>query len=65
MKWPREKENSDDNITSKSSLLSGIEAEGRIIPTALEREFLLTDMQSQIGGVTTLGVTVICCVVVP
>jgi len=60
----REKENDDGNAASES-LLSGIEAEGRIVQTALERAFLLTDVQSRIDGVTTSGATVVCCVVVP
>jgi len=39
--------------------------ESQIIQTALERAFLLTDIQSRMDGITTSGATVVCCVVIP
>lgn len=39
--------------------------DGVAIRTALERAFLLTDMQSRMDGITTSGATVACCVIVP
>lgn len=41
------------------------ERESQIIQTALERAFLLTDIQSRMDGITTSGATVVCCVVIP
>ena len=40
-------------------------SEGQLIQKALERAFLLTDIQSRIAGHTTSGATVACCVVIP
>ena len=42
-----------------------IEKENQIIQTALERAFLLTDIQSRMDGVTTSGATVVCTIIVP
>ena len=42
-----------------------IDKESQTIQTALERAFLLTDIQSKIDGITTSGATVICCIVIP
>ena len=39
--------------------------DGVAIRTALERAFLLTDIQSRMDGITTSGATVACCVIVP
>ncbi|KAL7535560.1 hypothetical protein ACHAXR_006568 [Thalassiosira sp. AJA248-18] len=39
--------------------------EGEVIQTALERAFLITDVQSRMDGITTSGATVVCCVVIP
>jgi serine/threonine protein phosphatase PrpC len=41
------------------------ENEGRIIRMALERAFLLTDIQSRMAGIQTSGATVACCIVLP
>lgn len=35
------------------------------LKTALERAFLLTDVQSRMDGITTSGATAVCCVVIP
>lgn len=58
----REKENSGGENHSTES---DAEEEGRVVQTALERAFLLTDIQSRVDGITTSGATVVCCVVVP
>ena len=39
--------------------------EGLAIRTALERAFLLTDVQSRMDGIQTSGATVACCIVLP
>lgn len=62
-KQRRNKEN-NNNIMG-DSLPDGIERENQIIQTALERAFLLTDIQSRMDGVTTSGATVVCTIVVP
>ena len=62
-KQRRNKENYN-NIMGDSQP-DGIERENQIIQTALERAFLLTDIQSRMDGVTTSGATVVCTIVVP
>mmetsp|Transcript_8281 Transcript_8281/g.14432 ORF Transcript_8281/g.14432 Transcript_8281/m.14432 type:complete len:311 (-) Transcript_8281:176-1108(-) len=60
----RDKEqNSGDNHSTQSKTEN--EKEGEIIQTALERAFLLTDIQSRMDGITTSGATVVCCLVIP
>lgn len=39
--------------------------DGLTVRTALERAFLLSDVQSRLDGITTSGATVACCVVAP
>lgn len=77
----RNKENNDDNASTSSSNCSnchstkaaaaavGAEAaaekESKSIQIALERAFLVTDIQSRLDGITTSGATVACCIVIP
>ena len=42
-----------------------LDTESQVIQTALERAFLITDIQSRIDGIITSGATVACCIVVP
>lgn len=42
-----------------------LDTESKAIRSALERAFLITDIQSRIDGIITSGATVACCIVVP
>ena len=60
------KENNSGNQSMQSTKSNDDnQHDDQIIQTALERAFLLTDIQSRMDGVTTSGATVACCVVIP
>lgn len=50
--------------TNPTALLEP-ETESKAIQTALERAFLITDIQSRLDGIITSGATVACCIVIP
>lgn len=52
----------NENVSEKKVAST---AEGKTIQTALERAFLLTDIQSRMAGIQTSGATVACCIVIP
>ncbi|KAL9180216.1 hypothetical protein ACHAXT_008186 [Thalassiosira profunda] len=56
-------ENANGNGAPDSK--SDHQKEGETMQIALERAFLLTDIQSRMDGLTTSGATVVCCIVVP
>lgn len=61
----KDQENNDNQKSQSIKSKLDNEKEEEIMQTALERAFLLTDMQSRMDGITTSGATVVCCVVIP
>ena len=59
------KENNSGNQSKQTTKSNDKQDDDQIIQTALERAFLLTDIQSRMDGVTTSGATVVCCIVIP
>jgi serine/threonine protein phosphatase PrpC len=55
--------NSDDAKHNESKAAG--DDDGQTIRKALERAFLLTDIQSRMAGIQTSGATVACCIVLP
>ncbi|KAL7554817.1 hypothetical protein ACHAWF_018334 [Thalassiosira exigua] len=60
-----ERDNDVEDGNDDGAPPSAVEREGELLRRALERAFLLTDVQSRMDGIATSGATVACCVVVP
>ncbi len=54
-----------DTIDRSTKAAALLDSESIAIQNALERAFLITDIQSRIDGIITSGATVACCIVVP
>ncbi|KAL7441597.1 hypothetical protein ACHAXH_010030 [Discostella pseudostelligera] len=53
------------HLSTNPAALLEIEPESKAVQTALERAFLITDIQSRLDGIITSGATVACCIVIP